>query len=298
MNNKVFLSYLFIFINFSAITAETWFDIPDAIYFYDRGKPYFEFTNFAEYPFFSEGKKWPTSEHYYQAHKFSPYQEFQGENIWDYILSLPKASDVFRYVNPRQGHSPKVREDWHKVSIPIMLNAVSEKFNQNEKLRKLLLDTKDSILVEDTGRAEFIQQGQKVDDFYGAGSNGKGRNLLGQILMRIRNELAGKIDPNEDFICYANPDDYFNKKNGEVCVKGSVGPKKIVQKKPKKLVKPTRSPLELILSDLHSKLTQLRNDLINKTLHSESIERQKEKPTKEFEEEISPYYERMIEMFW
>lgn len=38
--------------------------------FYSRKNPYGEFSNFALFPITIEGKRWPTSEHYYQAKKF------------------------------------------------------------------------------------------------------------------------------------------------------------------------------------------------------------------------------------
>ena len=48
-----------------------WLTIPSAILFYDKGQPYYEFTNFQEgYPLNIDGKIWPTSEHYFQAQKF------------------------------------------------------------------------------------------------------------------------------------------------------------------------------------------------------------------------------------
>lgn len=41
------------------------------IYFYEKGKDYYNFTNFAPYEVMYEGKKYPTSEHLFQAMKAS-----------------------------------------------------------------------------------------------------------------------------------------------------------------------------------------------------------------------------------
>lgn len=39
--------------------------------FYSTKSPYGEFSNFAQFPIQIDGVQWPTSEHYYQAHKYS-----------------------------------------------------------------------------------------------------------------------------------------------------------------------------------------------------------------------------------
>lgn len=43
----------------------------DVIRFYSVGDAYGELSNFALYPITLRGKRWPTSEHYFQAQKFS-----------------------------------------------------------------------------------------------------------------------------------------------------------------------------------------------------------------------------------
>jgi predicted NAD-dependent protein-ADP-ribosyltransferase YbiA (DUF1768 family) len=47
-------------------------DRPEIIRFYSVGDEYGEFSNFAPYPITLGGKRWPTSEHYFQAQKFKP----------------------------------------------------------------------------------------------------------------------------------------------------------------------------------------------------------------------------------
>jgi hypothetical protein len=42
------------------------------IKFYHKGKPYYEFTNFSPYDVIHEGKRYPTSEHLFQAFKVRP----------------------------------------------------------------------------------------------------------------------------------------------------------------------------------------------------------------------------------
>lgn len=45
--------------------------MPAVIEFYAVNDEYGEFSNFAPYPIVLHGKRWPTSEHYFQAQKFA-----------------------------------------------------------------------------------------------------------------------------------------------------------------------------------------------------------------------------------
>jgi ribA/ribD-fused uncharacterized protein len=72
-----------------------------------------------------------------------------------------------------------LRPDWEAVKVDVMRRAVRAKFTQHTELRAILLETADAILVEHTAR----------DAFWGDGGDGSGRNVLGQILMEVREEL-------------------------------------------------------------------------------------------------------------
>ena len=61
-----------------------------------------------------------------------------------------------------------------------MRKAVFEKFSQNEDIKKILLSTGDEELIENTS-----------DDYYwGCGTKGTGKNMLGKILMEVREKLS------------------------------------------------------------------------------------------------------------
>jgi hypothetical protein len=60
-----------------------------------------------------------------------------------------------------------------------MQTAVLAKFTQNAGLKELLLSTGDAKLVEHT----------ENDSYWGDGGDGKGRNMLGQVLMYVREQL-------------------------------------------------------------------------------------------------------------
>lgn len=80
--------------------------------------------------------------------------------------------------------------EWEPVREEMMYTAIYEKFSQYPELKKQLLDTGDKILVEGTpfdpiwGVMIKWDDDQILDE-----KNWKGQNLLGQVLMNVRNTL-------------------------------------------------------------------------------------------------------------
>ena len=112
----------------------------DTIWFYNRGEPYYEFTNFAETPVVIDGKEWPTTEYYFQAQKF-----VSDKSVMEHIRRLPTPRHCFE--ESRRLESKK-RKDWEQVKDGIMEKAVFEKFTQHKKLKEMLLQTGTKTLVE------------------------------------------------------------------------------------------------------------------------------------------------------
>ena len=75
-----------------------------------------------------------------------------------------------------------IRADWEVVKVSVMADAVRAKFTQHENLREILLSTGDATIVEHTAN----------DLYWGDGGDGTGKNMLGQVLMQIREELRRK----------------------------------------------------------------------------------------------------------
>jgi ribA/ribD-fused uncharacterized protein len=144
--------------------------MPEVIHFYSPRDEYGCFSNFSRHRVFLDGKTWPTSEHYFQAQKFA---------------GTPHEEEVRRQETPRQaadlGRDRKrpLRKDWEAVKDDVMREAVRAKFSQHEELRAILLGTGDALLVEHTER----------DAYWGDGGDGSGKNMLGRILMEVREEL-------------------------------------------------------------------------------------------------------------
>ncbi|KAG8220626.1 DUF1768-domain-containing protein [Butyriboletus roseoflavus] len=143
------------------------------ILFYDKHKPYYEFTNFSPHEVVYDGKRYPTSEHLFQAFKFLDGHPQIAERI---RTSGPKPMVAF---DEAHRHKTAVRSDWSHVHVAKMEMALKLKFTQHQDLKQMLLDTGDAELVEDSPR----------DWFWGVGADGTGNNELGKALMRLRGEL-------------------------------------------------------------------------------------------------------------
>lgn len=148
---------------------------PPPIRFYSVTAEYGELSNFAPYPITLRGKRWPTSEHYFQAQKFADARDQEEvRNANSPMLAARMGRDRKR----------KLRRDWERVKIGIMREAVEAKFRQHDDLRALLLATGDAKLVEHT----------ENDDFWGDGGDGSGPNELGRILVAVRTALRAEAD--------------------------------------------------------------------------------------------------------
>lgn len=141
-----------------------------AIYFYKINDEYGCFSNFAHYGFELDGKLWMTSEHYFQAQKFcgTEYEEMIR------LLDNPmKAADMGR------NRDLPLRTDWEEVKADVMRKAVLAKFKQNEEIKNVLLSTGKETIIENTSN----------DYYWGCGKDGSGENMLGIILMEVREKL-------------------------------------------------------------------------------------------------------------
>lgn len=142
----------------------------EVIYFYRVNDPFGEFSNFYSAPIDLKGLIWPTTEHFFQAQKFTS-QEIQ-EKIREEISPMEAA---------KLGRSRDypLRPDWDNVRDDIMRQALMAKFTQHDKLKQLLLSTKGKQLVEHT----------KNDSYWADGGDGTGKNMLGILLMELRDKL-------------------------------------------------------------------------------------------------------------
>ena len=144
--------------------------MPKEMNFYSRSTEYGWLSNFWRSPqIMLDGIEYPTNEHYYQA------QKANNIEIKKWI-----ASATSPYLAMKAGRSLREKEfvvNWDTVKIDIMLTGLRAKFSQNSELRQKLIDTGDSVLCEDS----------PTDLFWGK----KGQNMLGKLLMQVREEMRG-----------------------------------------------------------------------------------------------------------
>jgi len=142
----------------------------DVIYFYSANREYGYFSCFSKHPIDVNGKTWPTAEHYFQAQKFAG-------TLHEEIVRCA-ASSMEAAVVGRERFRP-LRPDWDEVKNEVMKEALLAKFTQHERLQDILLATGQREIVEHT----------KNDSYWGDGGDGSGLNMLGELLMQIREEL-------------------------------------------------------------------------------------------------------------
>jgi N-glycosidase YbiA len=143
------------------------------INFYSTKDAYGCFSNFSAHPILLKNKIWKTSEHYFQAQKFAGTKHEEEIRLIDSPM-----------VAARKGRDRKrpLRKDWEVVKNDIMREVLRAKFTQHEDLKKILLETGDAELVEHTTN----------DRYWGDGGDGSGLNMLGKLLMELREELRSE----------------------------------------------------------------------------------------------------------
>lgn len=142
-----------------------------AIKFYKTKEPYGFMSNYYKSRMFFNGRWWNWSEAPYQAAKTNVQSEI--DEMW----SAPKANDT-RLL----GQKVTMRSDWDQVKRQIMKEVCTAKFLQHPELRRQLMETGTEELIEDS----------PVDWYWGCGKDGTGKNVLGEVLMEIRQELKGE----------------------------------------------------------------------------------------------------------
>jgi len=140
------------------------------ILFYKPTDPYGSFSNFSDHAITIDDREWPTVEHYFQA------QKFKGTEFEEDIRLSPTPMEA--KISGQDRKKP-LRSDWETVKDDVMRLAVYEKFTQHENLKSLLISTGSDYIAEHTTN----------DRYWADGGNGRGRNMLGLILMETREKL-------------------------------------------------------------------------------------------------------------
>ena len=138
--------------------------------FYRTADAFGALSNFSSHPVEIDGRIWPTAEPYFQA------QKFLDADIQASVAALDSPMEAARAGRDR---SLPLRADWEHVKDEIMRTAVWAKVRQHGDVRELLISTGSAVIVERTSN----------DSYWGDGGDGSGRNMLGRILMEVRDAL-------------------------------------------------------------------------------------------------------------
>jgi ribA/ribD-fused uncharacterized protein len=131
-----------------------------------KGK-YFFLSNFYNVPVMYEGLVYQNNE-----------AAFQSAKVKD-IERRKQFCDIDPSTAKKKGRNILLRNDWEDVKDDVMYQCVKDKFTRNLELKQRLIDTGYEELVE----------GNTWNDTYWGICRGKGKNKLGQILMKVRDEL-------------------------------------------------------------------------------------------------------------
>lgn len=129
--------------------------------------PYRFLSNYHLVPIEIGGVVYPSTEHAYMA------QKTLDPEIRRHIASLALPADARKY-----GQTIALRADWGSFKTVAMLSALVKKF-EDPALRAALLATGDRYLEETNDWG---------DRFWGV-SGGVGKNMLGKLLMLVRDQL-------------------------------------------------------------------------------------------------------------
>ena len=115
----------------------------------------------------------PSSEHAYQASKS------EDPSDWRMIQALPTPGQT-----KRAGRRVNLRPDWEDIKLKCMVQIVWAKFKNSDLRQKLVL----------TGNKELVEANNWNDRFWGTDMNGNGQNVLGKILMQVREEVIANAN--------------------------------------------------------------------------------------------------------
>jgi ribA/ribD-fused uncharacterized protein len=140
------------------------------IYFYSTTNEYGFISNFSRYGFGLDGQYWLTVEHYFQAQKFI-------DMAYSERIRLAKTAKDAKKLGQSRKHP--IRDDWEIIKDDVMRRAIQAKFETHADIRERQLATGDEDLVEHA----------RSDYYWGSGADGSGENMLGKILMDLRDSL-------------------------------------------------------------------------------------------------------------
>lgn len=137
--------------------------------FYER--EFYCFSNFSSFAVEWKGRLWQTSEHAYQAAHFFE----TAPDLAEKIYNIRSAHEAYKLA---KANADKAPDEWEYIKVGIIEDIVRHKLEQHSYVIHKLMQTGERKIVEDSPK----------DDCWGWGKDGKGRNELGKIWMKLRDE--------------------------------------------------------------------------------------------------------------
>lgn len=150
----------------------------DLCFYRANERPYGAFSNLYRREFVFEGEVYPTAEHAYQAGKA------RKPEVKAWLMTAP--SPALLAMAAHGLYYWDIAPNWSTTKFDRMKRILRTKFGTHEDLKVLLLSTGNRRLVE-TATVD-----NAVNRLWGE-VNGKGKNMLGLLLMEIRDELRAEI---------------------------------------------------------------------------------------------------------
>jgi len=138
--------------------------------FYER--EFYCFSNFSSFAVEWKGKFWQTSEHAYQASHFFE----TAPELAERIHKIKSAHEAYKLA---KANADKAPDNWEDIKVGIMEDIVRHKLEQHPYIMHKLIQTGKRTIVEDSPK----------DDCWGWGKNRNGKNELGKVWMKLREEL-------------------------------------------------------------------------------------------------------------
>lgn len=150
------------------------YDTKDTVYFFSN--KYDPLNNWSAHQVKLWGKTFPTAEHAFHYRKYT-------ETAPEIARKILKAPSPWAAMQIRRKYKKEVRQDWWgSVELGIMTEIIRAKVEQNEDVRQCLIATGSKKIIENS----------PWDEFWGNGPDKKGKNMLGVIMMEVREELKAK----------------------------------------------------------------------------------------------------------
>ena len=111
------------------------------------------------------------------------YQYFKASLMGD----MEAASEIMNTYSPFMvkniGGRVTLDDSWDKRRENVMMYILEAKIQQCDEFSTELISTEGRVLIEDT-----------ANEYWGRGKYGQGQNVLGKLLMRIRNQLCEELN--------------------------------------------------------------------------------------------------------